>query len=634
MNRISTASLTALSLFLAAGLCATALAQGTPASTQSPPAKKQVKTAADLPIRTYTIQGKASEFMLSGEPLSQLAAKLRADLESDLATLDIQDKSTLQSYYSALQAIAVHEGRYDDALSYVEKSRAIETKESKKLMSGQLLRAIVAAKEVSGADRTAVIAALLKADVSKLPWDVIREEVISAKGRADIMSRELVLGQMKGQLDPIVEASKGELSGELARGLVSARVLLDVLLPAQPALAQAYGELIAANTREMTDTWTPTLVTLSSDQKATPVVIGIWDSGVDVKPFGPHLYVNTKEQVNGKDDDGNGYVDDVNGIATDLESKRTAEILHGVTELKNPLTLVESHTKGLMDLQANIQSAEADALKKHLSSLKAEQVNTFLEDLNLYGNYSHGTHVAGIAAEGNPFARILPARLTFDYRSIPLLTPSEELSKRTAQSYKDTVAYFKATGVRVVNMSWGLDYKSIEGTLEAKGAGGTAQERSDFAKRLFAIERDGLEAALKSAPEILFVAAAGNSDNDNQFSQTIPSGFTLPNLLTVGAVDSSGKPTGFTTFGKNVRLYANGFEVESYVPGGKRIKYSGTSMAAPNAANLAAKILALNPKLTPADVSALIAKHATPMEGRSELSVINPKATLTAVRVP
>src|SRR3712207_7914432 len=49
--------------------------------------------------------------------------------------------------------------------------------------------------------------------------------------------------------------------------------------------------------------------------------------------------------------------------------------------------------------------------------------------------------------------------------------------------------------------------------------------------------------------------------------------------------------TGFTSLGKSVDIYANGFEVVSYVPGGQRIRLSGTSMSAPQVANAAAKLL-------------------------------------------
>lgn len=595
-----------------------------------PPAKTPVKTAADLPVYTYRIEGKASEFVQSDKPFREFAAKVKADLESDLAKFDIQDKPTLQGYYGILQQIAMFEGRHDDALAYVERIRALELKEAKRLMTGQSLMAMVEAKKagLEGDAFKEAYAANLERNISKLPWDVVREEVTAAKGRAEMISRELIVGQLKAGLDPVVEASKGELSSDMARGLVGMRVMMDVMLPLQPAAAGAYSKLLAKNARQMSDHWTQTLVTLTGKEKASPVVVCVWDSGVDVAPFGGTLFTNAKETVNGKDDDGNGFVDDVNGIAFDLESRPTVDILHSVKELRSGLPLVESHTKGMMDVQANIDSPEASALKKYMSGLKADQVKDFVEDLGLYGNYSHGTHVAGIAAEGNPFARVLACRITFDYKSIPQVTPSEEVSRQTAESYRKSVQYMKDAGVRVVNMSWGGSYKSIEAALEAKGVGKTPEERAELAKKLFAIEKDALEGAIKSAPDILFVAAAGNSNNNNAFEQFIPSGLNLPNLITVGAVDKSGKPTGFTTFGENVRLYANGFEVDSFVPGGKRMKFSGTSMAAPNVTNLAAKLFALHPAFKPADVIELLHKGGTPMEGHSELLVINGRRTV------
>jgi subtilisin family serine protease len=111
-----------------------------------------------------------------------------------------------------------------------------------------------------------------------------------------------------------------------------------------------------------------------------------------------------------------------------------------------------------------------------------------------------------------------------------------------------------------------------------------------------------LQAAIASAPDILFIAAAGNSNGSTSFEESIPSGLQLPNLVAVGAVDKAGDETSFTSYGPTVLIHANGFEVESNIPGGARLKMSGTSMASPNAANLAAKILAVNPKLTPPEV--------------------------------
>ncbi len=69
--------------------------------------------------------------------------------------------------------------------------------------------------------------------------------------------------------------------------------------------------------------------------------------------------------------------------------------------------------------------------------------------------------------------------------------------------------------------------------------------------------------------------------------------------------------------------------VPSVIPGGEKLAESGTSMASPNVANLAAKILAVNPKLTPVEVIALIRSTADrSADGRRVL--INPRKAVAA----
>jgi subtilisin family serine protease len=121
------------------------------------------------------------------------------------------------------------------------------------------------------------------------------------------------------------------------------------------------------------------------------------------------------------------------------------------------------------------------------------------------------------------------------------------------------------------------------------------------------------------------VAGSGNEDNSADFQEYIPGGFSLANLVTVGAVDQAGTETSFSTFGKTVVLHANGFQVESSIPGGERMKFSGASMSAPQVTNLAAKLFALKPELTVAQVKELIMKGA---EKNGRINLINPKKTL------
>jgi subtilisin family serine protease len=102
-------------------------------------------------------------------------------------------------------------------------------------------------------------------------------------------------------------------------------------------------------------------------------------------------------------------------------------------------------------------------------------------------------------------------------------------------------------------------------------------------------------------------------------------------VIVVGAVNQAGEETSFTSYGPTVVVDADGYEVESYVPGGTRLKLSGTSMASPNVANLAAKLLALDPSLTPPQVIDLIRKGATAsQDGRRHL--INPKRSVELLR--
>ncbi|TAF77071.1 MAG: hypothetical protein EAZ53_03090 [Bacteroidetes bacterium] len=178
-------------------------------------------------------------------------------------------------------------------------------------------------------------------------------------------------------------------------------------------------------------------------------------------------------------------------------------------------------------------------------------------------------------------------------------------------------------------MSWRYGVSAYEGLLSLNGIGKNDEERKKMAREMFEIEKKALYEAFKNAPEILFVCGSGNENNDASFEEYIPASFDdLPNLITIGAVDSEGKKTSFTTEGKSVLFYANGYEVESFVPGGDKVKFSGTSMASPNVVNLAAKILALRPNLTPTEVIDWINKGADNLPENPTLKLINPKKTI------
>ncbi|MFN7021983.1 MAG: hypothetical protein ACK4WH_11735, partial [Phycisphaerales bacterium] len=207
--RVLIAAGLALGLTAAPALAQQPPAPADPAAPAQPDTRKPVKTADDLPRHTYRIEGKASEFVLDEARFKPFAEKVRADAEEDLRTHRIEDPTTLQDYHSLLMQIAVLDGRDDEALGHASTIRFLEKKESKRLMTGQVLMAMLAARKASGGESAGQakfdneFRKDLESRIRALPWDQVREEVIQTKGRAQIVSGDLVIGQMQGMVDKI-----------------------------------------------------------------------------------------------------------------------------------------------------------------------------------------------------------------------------------------------------------------------------------------------------------------------------------------------------------------------------------------------------------------------------------------------
>lgn len=137
---------------------------------------------------------------------------------------------------------------------------------------------------------------------------------------------------------------------------------------------------------------------------------------------------------------------------------------------------------------------------------------------------------------------------------------------------------------------------------------------------------DALKRMMISSPDILFVVAAGNSDQADDVQGDAVKGFTSPNLIIVGATGTNGRPTAFTVFGKSVGIYAQGEAVPLRWPGGVPLHESGTSMAAPLVARAAAQMLAVQPTLNAARVREGLLASAT--TERSGLKLLHPAAAV------
>jgi subtilisin family serine protease len=346
------------------------------------------------------------------------------------------------------------------------------------------------------------------------------------------------------------------------------------------------------------------------------VKIVVWDSGVDTNLFPGQVVMDGGKPAM---------------IAFDIRSNPSTSPLAPIRDETKPrLDSLLSRSKGLSDLQANVDSPEAQEVKKLLSTLAPDQYKSVIEELGMVGNYEHGTHVTGIALKGNPYASVANARLEFGFTLIPDPCSTPELEEKGIARFKQYAEFIRRTGARVVNMSWGDDLRSDEVALEQCKIGKDAAERKAYARKWFDLNFAALKAAMASLPDVLFVAAAGNSGNDPSFNEDYPAAIALPNLVVVGAVDKAGDEASFTSYGPTVVLHANGYQVESFVPGGKRVALSGTSMASPQVANLAAKMIAVKPSLKPAEIVEIMRKTADKSDdGRRTL--VNPKKALEAV---
>ena len=595
-----------LVLFLAILLAGGAAAQ----------AKKRIDKAADLPRFTYKLDSKIEDMVRDDAKFKPFAADLRRDLESVLAQYDIEDKATLRGILAELAQLDMLEGSYDAALARVAQVKALEDKPADKLLSGMTTRAIVAGVRTNP-DRTsaaylAAAAQSIKGELAGIPYDVIANEAKEIKAGAEVASEAVTLGYVRNVIQPTVDKA-GALSSDLAPVIVNAKYRLVATLPLKATLVDTYGRYLAAHKVDKPDIWAARDVRLPAGRPYATVNVAVWDGGVDTALFADRLVKDAGKPA---------------VLAFDRYAKPATGDLQPIpAELRGRIPQLKSRLKGFSDLQANIDSPEASELKQFLSTLKPDEYKGTMEELGLAGNWMHGTHVAGITMAGNPYARLVTARIEFDWHLLPDPCPSRELVERDARNQQTYVDFFKRNGVRVVNMSWGGSVKGIEEQLELCNIGRTPDERKAIAREYFEIGKTALTKAFASAPGILFVTAAGNSNEDASFIEDIPAGIVLPNLMSVGAVDKSGDEASFTSYGPTVVVHANGYQVESTIPGGDKLAESGTSMASPQVANLAAKILAVDPKLSPPQVIRLIRETADKTaDGRRTL--VNPKKAL------
>lgn len=207
----------------------------------------------------------------------------------------------------------------------------------------------------------------------------------------------------------------------------------------------------------------------------------------------------------------------------------------------------------------------------------------------------HGTHVSGIIAadrrnnEGVLGIADAPVRI-MAVRAVP---DGDEHDKDVANA----IRYAVDNGATVINMSFGKYYspqrKAVEDAIRYAGSKG-----------------------------VLLVHAAGNESNNidqiDHFPAAIAEGAkaTYPNVLTVGASASTNDEklaADFSNYGKRVDVFAPGVAIYNTLPGSKYGNESGTSMAAPTVAGVAAVLKSYFPQLQAADLKRIIMQSAEPV---------------------
>jgi subtilisin family serine protease len=575
--------------------------------------KKKVSSQADLPRFSYPLAVRASELVQADDAtFDAFAAKVQADLDTIFRDYAIDDKATLRTLLSVKLDLEQLAGEYQGGLQTIDTLRSLQEKPAAKLVAFLYQQAMLqAAIDTHTSHGSAYEEALTKhysKAIASLPWDVVQDDMKAGYAGSRLYTKSVAIAEVMTDLDPAIQKS-GALDNGEAWELISTRNNLQWWIPLLSARSQVLKQYIAAHTTVKSDIWAAREVTLSKDQNPSPVLVAIWDSGIDVSDFPNQLFTDPKPTASG-----------AHGLAFDDHGDPSSSWLYPLTpEQQKEYPEFQELLQGRLDIENGLDSPAADAAQKRFSTLSPEQIHQLFELDKVLGFYVHGTHCAGIAVRGNAAARLVVARFNDQLPDLPF-APTAEWAHRLGADFQQMSDYFRTRNVRVVNMSWGDEPQEFETWISKTGGGADAAERKKRAAELYATWRAAIETAIKNAPNTLFVTAAGNSDSDSGFIDDVPASLHLPNLISVGAVNQAGDETSFTSYGSAVVVDADGYNVESYVPGGAKLRLSGTSMASPNVVNLAAKLFALDPALTPARVIELIRQGASTSEdGRRHL---------------
>src|SRR5690606_29441519 len=204
-----------------------------------------------------------------------------------------------------------------------------------------------------------------------------------AKARVELSSRTFLIGMVRGTMDEGAMATR-TISNAALGELLEHRWAIEQVLPVQAAVAAALQAYVDANEIAKADIWAARSVDLTGRDDLSEVLVAVWDGGVDTALFAERLWTNSAEREDGLDNDANGYVDDLHGIGHEWDGTRTSGAPIPLGEAAARERELRGDTKGVLDINANIDSEEARALKAKLGALEPDTVQPFLEERRLY----------------------------------------------------------------------------------------------------------------------------------------------------------------------------------------------------------------------------------------------------------
>lgn len=225
-------------------------------------------------------------------------------------------------------------------------------------------------------------------------------------------------------------------------------------------------------------------------------------------------------------------------------------------------------TKGKEDVIVAVVDTGVDIDHPDLKGHLLQGYNVFDNQAEPLDDVGHGTHVAGvISALVNNNEGV--AGMTWYNKVLPVKVLDQSGAGST-YSVAEGIIWAADHGAKVINMSLG-NYAE-------------AQFLHDAVK--YAYDKD-----------IVLIAASGN---DNTERPGYPAAY--PEVFAVAATDSNNEKASFSNYGDYIDVAAPGVNIASTYPPSQYAALSGTSMASPHVAALAALIRSINPLLKNTEV--------------------------------